>query len=582
MNNFVDFKLKEKSWIFPGSIKTYSCPPEERCQTCGGNGRCTKCAGQGSVRCGTCGGRGEISCPSCSGKGQCSYCSGRGGATGVDGNWKDCYHCSGTGRCRNCGGRGTVTCYSCSGKGFEKCWSCMGSGNCITCDGSGAVTCSRCKGTGFFQIYLEYTAHYCVRQLVTPGPTPELIEGLRIAEGYELCNYVAKYWRKDNVVEFDNTERCFKKLIKDSGDYSNYAEDLHKEYTSTPEMTQGIAEYKPYMNTLRANRVQYTHVKYSLNDKEYDMIFVGTNGVVSFGDVPSSIKIFDITDIQRAYLKQTAYSRHQALAILTSYIFNLDGIDNRESEHLSLLLKHMCLDQLGRDRKVKYLKQRYTADIPDDVILDKIKCLLISKRTICYVWQCIAIDKKVSERELCFFERLVARYNISEGEVNTLKRYASKFAGLEDEQFVLEYLESPAVYRDRNYRRWIFIAAMLFISSILTLIVTIHNGDWTFAFICSFVALIYVVVKHHPFIEYDQKEINKLYKEISRYPDLTEADYIVCIAPLRVWYKIVDLQIAIVAKAGVVFDKVTLLLKKYIQKLIAKIKDAASQKRNRS
>lgn len=549
-NKFVDIQLDDKSWILPGSVRTHTCPPEEKCYVCGGRGSCTTCAGRGEIRCEECGGKGVKRCRRCGGGGRCSFCHGTGLFMG-----DKCPECRGSGICQDCKGSGTYECYTCNGSGFKSCYSCGGTGNCRKCEGSGTIICSRCLGTGYYQTYLKYYAHYCVRQFVTPGPTPEFIEGLRLANGTELCKYIAKYWRKPNYLQFDNTQRCFDKVIAASGEYANYAKDFQKEYDAIPEMNDEIEGYKPYMNLLRANKIPCTRIKYILNNKEYEMVFMGTNGILCYDDVPSSVKLFETSTVEQNHLKQTAYSRHLALAALTTYIFNLDGMDISESSHLNLLLKHMCLNALERDRKVKYLRQRYTADISADVMLDNVKCLLTNKKTICYVWQCIAIDKQISQAEQLFFDKLVARYNISETDISSLKRFSSKFATLDSEQFVKEYLESPAVYRDPNYILWNFVLYLLLIATITFFVVAISNSDWWMAFIFSFVVLIYIFGKHNPFFVYNQNDIDRVYKDISKQPELTEVDYKKCEFPYSIWHKIVEIMITIAANIGLTCDK---------------------------
>ena len=241
MSKYIDITLKDKSWIFPGSVCTHRCSPTEICHDCGGSGRCTACAGKGEIRCDKCGGRGVLRCGSCKGSGVCSHCNGRGYSSNPS---TTCGFCSGSGRCSSCHGSGTEDCYKCNGRGFNICDKCNGRGNCPMCGGSGELICSRCKGTGFYQTYIEYTAHYCVRQYCNPGPTPDFMEGLRVATGEELCHIVAKYWKKDNIVQFDNTEKAFEDLISKSGMYAKYAEKFKNDYTQISDNEQSINGYQ--------------------------------------------------------------------------------------------------------------------------------------------------------------------------------------------------------------------------------------------------------------------------------------------------------------------------------------------------
>lgn len=362
------------------------------------------------------------------------------------------------------------------------------------CGGSGELICSRCKGTGFYQTYIEYTAHYCVRQYCNPGPTPDFMEGLRVATGEELCHIVAKYWKKDNIVQFDNTEKAFEDLISKSGMYAKYAEKFKNDYTQISENEQSINGYQPYMNILRANKIPYAKVRYSINNEEYEMIFLGNSGVVCYIDVPKTIKIFELSPEEKEYLERTKYKRHKAIAALTAYLINLGNKKPTVSlRGLNLILQHMCMDTNARHRKIKYLMQRYSADIYPEIMLDNVKCLLYSKKTISYVWHIISCDGTPSDSQLDFFDRLTKRYSISENEVNTLKRFAEKMSNLDS--FAEEYLDSGPVYHDTVYWSVLAITAALLIPSVTLLFVsTVGNVDaftWGFWLTLIFGALAY-------------------------------------------------------------------------------------------
>lgn len=507
MNSYKDFTRKDHSKIFPGSIRTYSCSPTENCSKCGGSGRCQSCAGSGYTNCRVC--RGSGACYDCGGKGivQCGHCHGR----GEDNFGHQCLNCYGRGyvQCTHCHGKGL--CNSCNGSGQDRCTSCSGTGSCFDCRGSGQITCSRCRGTGFIQTYLKYVAHYYVRQYCNPGPTPELLEGLRLAHGYELCNVVAKSWKKADILQYDDTVRSFNQAVVASGNYSGYAEEFKKEYARIPDMQYNIDGYKPYMNIVKTSRIPCTRVRYIINDKEYEMVFVGTNGVVCYQELPTRVKAFDISENDRQNLEQTAYERHEALAILTAYLYNLDKSNKSAHDYLDLLLKHMCMDAVTRHKKINSLLNRYNNTIDTDGIISKIVCLLSSKKTICYAWQIIAVSKEPSSEELNFFNRLVSRYGISESEINNLKRFASSFAKLDDEQFIKEYLDSPPVYRDPNYKIRQYAIKFLTIVAIISLIAALAGSSWII-FIISVSLIGYLLYKRPQPLS--QKEIDRLYGRI--------------------------------------------------------------------
>ena len=493
-------------------------------------------------------------------------CNGKGGIQTSYG-WNDCVSCNGTGHCSKCHGNGTVECKYCHGTGFIKCTSCDGTGNCSKCDGSGQLTCKRCRGTGCYQTYIEYTAHYCVRQFCNGGPTPEFLDGLRLASGEELCNIVAKYWKKDNVVQFDNTENAFNKIIAKSGGYSEYAKKLKTNCLTSPAWQQNICGYKPYMNILRANKIPYTKIRYSINDEEYEMIFLGNNGIVCYTDVPNTIKLFETTPEEKAFLNRTKYKRHQALAALSAYLINILCNDaSMNFRELNLILKHMGLGAEARYMKIKYLMYRYTNEIDNEIMLDNIKCLLTSKKTICYVWYFISREKKPSQKVLNFYNSLTKRYSISESESSTLKRFAIKMANLDDEHLVKEYLDCDAVYKNTHYWSWLIISGIICVPSGLTAVIAFIKMGWgevdnykesdllATTFIVSgliFIAAFFISRRTQP--EYIQSP-KSIYNKVKYEEDLTDEDYEKEPFFLKVYHTIAFALIKLAAKIGLQKD----------------------------
>lgn len=466
MGKYVDITFKDKTWLLNGSVETYNCKPSERCDECMGDGRCTSCNGQGEFRCKECGGRGIKRCGSCGGGGICYHCKGRGVVEETNGWISECVFCHGSGACNSCKGSGTYDCYDCNGTGFVTCSSCRGDGRCGNCGGSGKITCKRCQGSGFYQQYVNYTSQYCIRQFFFPGLKPELTEGLRLANGKELYKAVCKLWRNKDSVAFDDTAQCLQQFCDSFGKNDTLSETFKKEYESVPELNDNIPGYMPYKNTLTSYKTRVTKIVYEINGQEYAMYLLGDNGVVCYDNFPQKVNVFDISEEDREANKRFAYKRHKELALLTAYIFNLDGISPKESKSLSLILKHMGLNEKEREKEIKNLTSKYTPEVSFETILSKTKHLLKSKKTISYVWQCIAIDNEITPQEQAFFDKLVSCYNISESELNELKRFSSKFAAMDDSVFVEEYLDSGPVSSKKGI---IFFTIAILVSSLIVL-----------------------------------------------------------------------------------------------------------------
>lgn len=342
-----------------------------------------------------------------------------------------------------------------------------------------------------------------------------------MATGEELYKAVCKLWRKEGLVAFNETEKCLKQFCTSSGDYNSQAESFKKEYESTPEMQETIPDYMPYKNTLTSYKMPVTKITYEINGQEYVMYLLGDNGVICYDDLPHTVKAFDMSNAERRKYNSYALERHQELAKLTAYIFNLDGINLEESKSLSLILKHMCMDAYERDRYIRYLTYRYTPEIPAKKMLKKAKHLLMSKKLISYVWQCIAVDHEISPKEQEFFDKLVACYNLPESELSSLKRFSSKFATLADDQFVKEYLDSrPVYFAQERYMPWLIGMALGVIFFIVGLI--INEGGWSIVLgLVLGISSFFLFRRNLP---PEQKEIDKYYKELCKEPELDKME----------------------------------------------------------
>ena len=92
--------------------------------------RCTECSATGKVRCLAGCRNGSNPCSSCKSTGVaiCFICAGHRGGW-VDGHFKNCTTCHGTGhhgRCGSCNSTGTITCIYCAGQGKVECSACAG------------------------------------------------------------------------------------------------------------------------------------------------------------------------------------------------------------------------------------------------------------------------------------------------------------------------------------------------------------------------------------------------------------------------------------------------------------------------
>mgnify|MGYP004444499445 CR=1 FL=1 len=60
--------------------------------------------------------------------------------------------------------------------------------------------------------------------------------------------------------------------------------------------------------------------------------------------------------------------------------------------------------------------------MPYEVFFKQVKCLFKSKKALTFAWQCMAVDKQVSAREVELFDKMVKEFkNIESSEVEDQK-----------------------------------------------------------------------------------------------------------------------------------------------------------------
>ena len=491
------------SGLLDGTIENHECDPLEDCPECRGDGRCTKCHGSGDVdchvchgngqcrdchghgrtrctecggdgRCRKCGGSGEIVCKHCHGTGEvrnpdynrpgysnspeyfkCQFCHGAGrlpcehcSASGIQKTARFLFgansHNSGSGRCPKCDGTGELTCKtckgtgnctSCQGSGKETCSHCHGEGNCPNCNGSGKVTCRRCEGSGWYQTFSIYDTKCYVKKWEYVS-LEELKEGLILATKRPVYKNLYRKWKYKDVIEFDKTKDIKLKSKQDFGNDEAY-QRFEKAYDQATR--ESGSKDTPYEKAMEMEKVPVTKVEFTLNDKEYSVYVMGDNGVVMCEELPVKVEMYKPSFFQKLKMTFTKKKRHLSYIKMAAYIFQCDGKDMSESHVLDVFIAALKLKPAKQEALKEQLK-KYNSNMPYEVFRKEISSLFSSKKTLTFAWQCMAVDKKVSPQENQLFEKLLAEYKIEPSEVETMKRFATKYSLLKDEQLVSEYL----------------------------------------------------------------------------------------------------------------------------------------------
>ena len=499
-----DFGTRKNKGVLYGTVTTYECDSEEDCKACEASGRCSSCEGEGTLVCGDCkgdgtchdcGGEGNKTCGTCGGKGtcrdcggsgtrKCSGCGGRNGSgkcnkcdgkgyrnvgTSLDGRGytercdscggtghchychgsgtKECTTCDGSGHCRKCEGSGKVECGSCDGSGRchrcegdgrVRCDDCKGSGECRTCDGHGRVECTRCKGTGAYQQFTVFEIEGIRESECFTGST-EYAKCIREATGSVVFDGVQKKWSRDGVVELDRTEEVSR--LGRACDKDLYSESEAQYKFFLDDKTPKDENIFPYRKTIKIEDVKVARIEYIVDGTPYVMIVMGDNNTVACEGIPKTIEALKLSFFEKTKLLAMTLFRKKEYAQLAHYIFKIDGVAEAEQRMLNVAIKKCCSSPKDEEKFREELKKFDPATLSFEDLRKQMKALFASKKLIAFVWQCIAVDKKVSPKEEELFKKVVAEYkNVTPEQVEKIKGLAARIAKLSDEEILDEYL----------------------------------------------------------------------------------------------------------------------------------------------
>lgn len=428
-----------------GKERCDECGGNGRCRVCGGSGKvlCSKCHGEGKVwngnqrwECSKCGGAGYAPCPECTGFGMKALRFGFGTSANAKGSGK-CKKCEGTGElvCKTC--HGTGDCQSCGGSGRETCSHCHGSGNCPKCNGTGKITCRRCEGSGWYQTFNVYEAKSYVKKWHYIS-AEHLEEGMDMADKRPVYKDIYKKWKYRDTVDFDRYEDVRKKTDADFGTSESFNK-FEKAYVQASDASKTTDT--PYSKSLKIGKVPVTKVDFMLNNNNYSLYILGDNSVVMCDNLPKTIEMYKPSFFQKMKLLLTKKKRHLSYIKLAAYIFQCDGKDMSESHVLNVFYNALNIKPEKKDLLKEQLK-KYNSDMPYETFRKEIKSLFSSKKTLTFAWQCMSVDKKISQQENDLFGKIAAEYKLGNDEIESMKKFAAKYSMLSDDSLVNEYIRS--------------------------------------------------------------------------------------------------------------------------------------------
>jgi len=400
-----------------GTVKTFNCEPQMKCPTCKGSKTCVTCCGRGEVRCSTCNGTGD-----------CWKCGGRGVYKSYDG-YKDCYICDGKGKCPDCQGRAWFRCPDCHGTRI-----------CSRCKGEGIVTCTRCQGSGYYQTIMSFRANRYAQRLHYPSMESDMGSVIRSSHGENPATTVLRQWKNCRTVQPDQNYSMGEIGFTDENVEKEFVAIVSHYHDNLPFMGQVLDSDIPYRDTWSTSVVTDVVVEYGVCGEDYSVHIIKDNGLLAFTSFPSRLTLFDENG-QAIEHQEPGWKRELALAKLAAYIFKADGMDLAEARMMDRICQTLGYSNMERWRLLRRLEK--LGRKPFSALKKEIAPVLRSKKTLCFVWHCIAIDNEVTDKELAVFNQLLAEYKLGGEELARLKAFTeSKFANLPDDQIVKEYVDS--------------------------------------------------------------------------------------------------------------------------------------------
>ncbi|MCH4155583.1 MAG: hypothetical protein LKF31_04690 [Muribaculaceae bacterium] len=279
---------------------------------------------------------------------------------------------------------------------------------------------------------------------------------LNNAKGNLIYQNTFRKWLNANSIELDNQEEMKDTCRKYLGENKKY---LFEEFWTEYEANEGLRLPntpfdKHYAESTKIVGIPLTCIEYNLNNQNYKLYIIGNNTLVAYDEVPSNIEAFKLNFKEKLRMALTEKSRLKAYATLAAYIFLCDGKSPEESKLLNCMVNELDMSDSKREKFMENIANIDTS-LPYEDFRSKIKRLFKSKKTISFAWQCMAVDKQMSEQEKQLFTNICNEYDIDENEIDNLKRMASRFALLKDEEVAKEYCDIKKEFTSIKKKFWI-------------------------------------------------------------------------------------------------------------------------------
>ena len=475
-------------YVLSGTVRDFSCDPWMTCPTCEGGQQCTQCHGAGKTTCGRCNGRGYQTCPTCEGRERCPHCNGNryfrcgtchGSGVVPDGPGavQTCYHCKGegvvecdfchaTGHCPRCEGHGDITCSKCGGSGSKTCSGCGGDGRCATCSGVGSLMCKRCQGTGKYQTYTAYQArsyskYKSIRPTLISSIDPNDVGGQLIYSGTtcEWSNGENMQFSKGQQVQAD----CLKQMSSAEKDQFIKQLDLMNE-AQIFDLAPNNSADRPWKTNLEVKRIPVTTVRFTVDNKSYAVRFVGKGSSMvaeTITPLPQEIESLKMTSADDRHMRNASpKKRAKAYVLLGRYISRHLYHDEWTSKNS--LPKHM-IDFCGLgekdlqeiDEKTNLLMRKMRKGQSE--FFQEFEPLLHSKKTLAFIWQCIAIDHQPNDTSTALLNAFAKAMNLEEKDIKATRTMATGISKLSGEEALKEYVEPERDTRSDRACLWTFL-----------------------------------------------------------------------------------------------------------------------------
>jgi hypothetical protein len=272
-------------------------------------------------------------------------------------------------------------------------------------------------------------------------------------------------WVNGERLQFNNAQQvqadCPKKMNSDEqSQFTQQMATLNELKQST--LAPNSSADRPWQTNLEVKRIPVTTVRFTVEGKPYSIRLIGQGSSMEASvttPLPKEIKALQMSSEHERHMRNSSpKKRARAYIVLGRYISETiyrDSYWESKNDLLKHLTSFCCSGQSDRDRLNGYVYTRLHA-IPIKLMED-IRPLLHSKKTLAFIWQCIAVDHQPKPEAMTLLREVANAMHLTEQDINATKSMAIGFSRLSGEEAVKEYVEPEKDTRMDRVVTWVML-----------------------------------------------------------------------------------------------------------------------------